>query len=600
MRRGVTVLVVVVVAAIALAAGLDALRGEGSPGADSEVEAEFPSVSTTEPEVPTDYVPLEDELAGTLYYTNENCELQAIELPRTQPTEAPAWNECRFALSPDGESVAPASSAWDPYQRRGRFAQFEKGSIRVSTDGGPVDEPFEGMAPAWRPDGTLTYFGDGAVRDWPSGDVVLSRREIVRALRSQLFEAAGVEVKEAAWMRDDCLALIVALERPGEPDRDVVTIFEEHRLAGVGSGSSRSLSDLRASPQGNFVAVRSPPSFELFLPDGRRAGVPPLLGLRAIAFSPDERWTAAATDTGVYVFRPGSQEWTARMDLDANDLAWLGPAGPPPLAKAKEAKDWLRNAGATGRLFVTDPDCRLRALVLPNLVWEWKAEPDAPLAPCRFNLTSDEVAAYESIALQPQGELRAYCEGDDLDVYTPGTSEETVFANACAPAWTPSGRLTFLREGELYAGELDGGERLLISRDDLREMFGREVALEEVAWADDQRLWAVVRTGENAIVGAMTTSRLVHASSFTTRRIEGLRISASGSMVAARTDRGIVFIRGGGRRPLVVGPGRAVAWAPDNVIAAVATPREIIFVKPISRETVTLPLRVRDLEWVVP
>jgi len=71
-------------------------------------------------------------------------------------------------------------------------------------------------------------------------------------------------------------------------------------------------------------------------------------------------------------------------------------------------------------------------------------------------------------------------------------------------------------------------------------------------------------------------------------------------MVAARTDRGIVFIRGGGRRPLVVGPGRAVAWAPDNVIAAVATPREIIFVKPISRETVTLPLRVRDLEWVVP
>jgi hypothetical protein len=30
---------------------------------------------------------------------------------------------------------------------------------------------------------------------------------------------------------------------------------------------------------------------------------------------------------------------------------------------------WLAGAGATGRLFVTDPDCRLRALVLPRLGW---------------------------------------------------------------------------------------------------------------------------------------------------------------------------------------------------------------------------------------
>jgi hypothetical protein len=32
----------------------------------------------------------------------------------------------------------------------------------------------------------------------------------------------------------------------------------------------------------------------------------------------------------------------------------------------------------------------------------------------------------------------------------------------------------------------------------------------------------------------------------------------------------------------------------------VATPKEVLFVAPLSREVVTLPLAVRDLEWVVP
>jgi hypothetical protein len=46
----------------------------------------------------------------------------------------------------------------------------------VSDDEGPVGEAFAGTAPAWMPDGTLTYFADGAVREWPSGDVA-SRNE---------------------------------------------------------------------------------------------------------------------------------------------------------------------------------------------------------------------------------------------------------------------------------------------------------------------------------------------------------------------------------------------------------------------------------------
>jgi hypothetical protein len=154
--------------------------------------------------------------------------------------------------------------------------------------------------------------------------------------------------------------------------------------------------------------------------------------------------------------------------------------------------------------------------------------------------------------------------------------------------------LTFIRNGGLFEPT-----RRLLSRDAVSRMLGRPSALEEVAWVDDERFWAVVRSGESATVALLTTDRLVSSPSFTTQTIEGLRVSASG-MVAARTDQGIVFVDTGGRRALTFRNGQAVAWAPGEQIAAVATPNEVLFVAPLSSEVVTVPLAVRDLEWVVP
>ena len=71
-------------------------------------------------------------------------------------------------------------------------------------------------------------------------------------------------------------------------------------------------------------------------------------------------------------------------------------------------------------------------------------------------------------------------------------------------------------------------------------------------------------------------------------------------MVAARTERGVVFFDAGGRRALSFPGARAVAWAPGELVAAVALQQEILFVAPVSREIVPLPLAVSDLEWVVP
>jgi hypothetical protein len=170
----------------------------------------------------------------------------------------------------------------------------------------------------------------------------------------------------------------------------------------------------------------------------------------------------------------------------------------------------------------------------------------------------------------------------------------------CAVAWTPDGRPTFVSGGELFAGKPGEGRReLLLSGADLRRLLGRPTALDEIAWADDSHFWAVLRSGSTANVALLTTERLVSLPSFTTRMIEGLRVGATG-MVVARTDVGVVFFDTGRRRALTFPAGQAVAWDPEAPLAAVATPDEVIFVQPKSGESVAVPIAVRDLEWVVP
>jgi hypothetical protein len=331
----------------------------------------------------------------------------------------------------------------------------------------------------------------------------------------------------------------------------------------------------------------------LIEPGSGEVNSPGIVAYRAITWSPDERWAAVAADGGLFVFRPGVPgPPDLQLDLDAHDLDWRGEPGPPALADASEARDWLDGL-ATGRLFVTLPGCRLRALRFPDLVWD--EEPDVR-APCQFTLDFTGTVLDGSVSASPAEELTAACEGRDVHVFEEGEFRAS-HANACGPAWMGDGNLTFVRDGGLWRGIDDA--RRLVSREQVSEIFGRPSALEEVAWVDDERFWAVVRSGSSATIALMTSDSLVFSPSFTARMIEGLRVSATG-MVAARTDQGVVIFDSGGRRALSFPNGRAVAWEPGELIAAVATPTEVLFVAPVSREVVSLPLAVRDLEWVIP
>jgi len=597
-RRG-TWLVVGALAAIALVAAVDALRDEGAPEPRSAPETT--SEATAAEAVPAEAEP--DAFGGVLYYTDESCELRAVRLPTLDAADAPNWDECRFVLSPDGTRVSGAGSGWDPHSdpRIGRLFQSTDGSIQVSSNLGPEGEPIRGTAPAWRPSGSLTYVAGRELRAWPGGETVLSQNDVGVAVRAHPDVPDSGRVREvtlddAAWLDDDRLA--AALSVPLEDGVEhVVAVFEGRRLAWVDFAGRQPLFDLRVSPRGGFFALREGATDVMF--DSRRGRVqtPAVLGseLHALTWSPDEQWAAAAAGTHVYVFRPGEPQMRVReLPITASDLAWRGTAGPPPLTGAVEARAWLGDVRATGRLFVTQPGCRLRALSLPELLWE--DEPDGEPTPCRFALDVADRAVAETISVAPGGQLRAACRDGRLAVFGPQGRTADI-PDACAPAWMPNGTLTFVRAGELWRGMLE--PRRIVTRAELRTMFGREAALEEVGWLDDQRIWAVVRVGSSDAIAFMTASRLVFSPTFTAPRIEGLQVSSTG-MVAARTESGVVFFDSGGRRALSFPGAKAVTWAPGNLVAAVATPRQILLVAPVSREVVPLPLAVEDLEWVVP
>jgi hypothetical protein len=609
MRRGATVLVVVAVSAIALVAGWDALRGGDEPAAQPEQE---PTASTEENAGGTNYVPLienndPDTVRGVLYYTDEDCRLSAAELPDIRPLRAPNWDDCRFTLSPDATRVGEETTAWDPHSdpRRGRLFRVAGDTIQIATNAGPEGEPIRGTAPAWRPDGTLTYFAGGAIRDWPEGRTIVPANRLRMVVTEHPNAPGSVEllenlrVVEHHWLDQDRLVAQLQADVRGGPPLDLVAVFDD----GLPFASTDFLGEVRelwASPFGTYYAVLTD-TLGLYDFNGNLLQAPQLDGARAVSWSPDEDRIAVATDASVYVFTPGEADPVERLELVANDLDWRGPESPDALAETEDARVWLAPTGASGRLVVSVPEedgCSIHALQIPEFTWA--DEPAGVAGPCRFSLGPGGEIYAESVIPRPQGQLLAECRGARVNLFdTRGVRIDT-FNLACAPTWTPDGRLTFLRDGQLFLAETPArSEQRLMSRTELGGLLGRPSALDEIAWVRDDQFWAAVRSGDTATLALLTTGQLAMSPSFTTRMIEHLRVSSTG-IVAAETDRGVVFFDNGGRRALTFPNGRAATWAPNQVIAAVATPQSILLVAPISGEVVSLPLAVNDLEWVVP
>ena len=299
MARAATALAVAAVLAVATVAIADSIWPEEAPSLDERAAAQLRQLG----------------VAGTLVYTDAACELRALSLPDLKsaaPPEAPDLG-CEISVSPDGRQAAPGGARWSPDSSH--YAICHAGLVDVV----PGREAYDGCAPAWRPDGMLTFVRNGALRQARFERVLVPRRELVRAaLNHPNAPSDGtvtqLDVHDLEWSSPrEVVALIEARYRFGLPEGNtVIAGFRHGRLAWQAprfGGFQR----LIVSRGGDVMPIPT---------DRQRLSVRFRITPSGPAdWSPDGRQLAAATRASVYILDSGAAR-SVRIPVTVRDLAW--------------------------------------------------------------------------------------------------------------------------------------------------------------------------------------------------------------------------------------------------------------------------------------
>jgi hypothetical protein len=331
MERTRTWLVAAAVAGLAAIAVVDAVVG-GGEGQRRAARPTTASESASE----------EDRLAaealraqsayGTLVYADSECVVHALRLPDVgrleRDTDPPTGQQgCRFTMSPGGSFFVGLAA---PRPGSSLIAACAGGEVVVGTDDGIVVGRAPGCAPAWKPNGDLTAVLRGELVDVrfapPLGTataparVLLSKRDLERAFGPP-WAFRAPEVREAAWLDNERVAVIVSDAATGE---DALAVFEGGRLIGGPPSPYLLLSRLRPSPRGSYVVAQvGEPGGAVVIDRNGEFFALPFRGARAVAWSPDEVWTAAATSNAIYVWETMERPSRfARLPIVARDVAW--------------------------------------------------------------------------------------------------------------------------------------------------------------------------------------------------------------------------------------------------------------------------------------
>jgi hypothetical protein len=309
---------------------------------------------------------------------------------------------------------------------------------------------------------------------------------------------------------------------------------------------------------------------------------------------------------GIDVLRGGEEPEPVAATVTGRTTTGETNAAEPTLALAAGE---LRGAGVPeGRLVYSDEDCGVHALLLPDLA----ERPVHDIAACRSGRTS--LGRLES--------LRAECAGGDLTVATGPFDDPDAYARGrgCGAAWKPDGTVTFVRDGGIRRfvrcpGDAPSGPLLcsepVLTRAQLARLLQGSGASDrprttELAWVDDERFAAIVRSGPSDTpsdrLALFDRGRLVGEPLGPYAELGGLSASPTGSRVAAAdTERGgLVAIDSAGRQiQLALDDGHAIAWSPDGEWIAEATEGGI-YVWRADDETpdlIHIPVVARDVAW---
>jgi hypothetical protein len=305
MRGRSTWLLLAALIGLGVVAALDALRGgDGEPERVGGVATTSPAADLRRADV-----------RGVLYFTirSENgCRLRALALPSLQDAASFELEWCGFDVSPEG-TVASGP----PCGGRGGH---------VDVFGTPEDPPatFAGCAPAWKPNGDLTFIRHGDVVT-PT-DVLV--RDAARVARFALGEGSRLAVQQLAWLSDVRLAAVVSTRAVVS---HVVVMVEDGRPVSEPIFTAAGAT-IHVSQNGREIFVGGGRDFGFQVFDRRGAFVSgsrfSFPDVAAVADSPDGRWIALARPNNVCIYPviepPAREQFPVTcLPFDAVDLAWL-------------------------------------------------------------------------------------------------------------------------------------------------------------------------------------------------------------------------------------------------------------------------------------
>jgi hypothetical protein len=282
MRRIATWLLVAAVVALGFVAAFDALRGE-------EVVVSEPRPTTTTVAIraltgqagPAAARLREAEVAGVLTYADDDCRLSAVSLPDLQAVRAPSFEMCRPLSDSSGLGTVKGDIVW-------------------------------------------AGLGYGAVQ------VLVSRKVLGREIARRIGDAPGVPSGPFRAVQAVALGparVLVLSESTADPRVRVLVLVENRRVILVQPPwVVGDVNFMRPSPQGTYFALLGPDGLRLFDRDASPLPLPAAArNPKAVAWSPDERWAALATEDAVYVF-PAEAPYDpmVRVPLGVRDLDWGG------------------------------------------------------------------------------------------------------------------------------------------------------------------------------------------------------------------------------------------------------------------------------------
>jgi hypothetical protein len=304
-NRG-TALLVAAIVGLGVAAGVDALRGGGGPaGGRAASTSDRTTAASAAQKLAS------RQITGVLHFTvivrPGQCALSSLALPGLEATSAVDVGSCRIATSLGGRVAVGGPCPG--------------GDISVLGPAQPV--LLEGCAPAWKPDGTLTFVRRDRVIEFVKGCTGSAPPDCLRPtpIRVEPKDA----IRELAWINDERLAML--LDSPGSPESVRVLVSGEGGPFARPALSFAGLSYLRPFGR-NRLMVRAGPPGRAFLTidENRIAHAFPrsLADGQALAVSPDGAWVASTSGGAVHVYRLGDVRPLdpVRIDIDAVDLGW--------------------------------------------------------------------------------------------------------------------------------------------------------------------------------------------------------------------------------------------------------------------------------------